>query len=103
MDLVIRQNPPKSLKVFHTLYSSGKTYTEEEIEWNEVSKEFFQISSQIFYRSSKQCRERWMNHLDPNKVKGMWAPEQDLILLQFVQEKGKKWSQIVKDLDGCKT
>jgi hypothetical protein len=44
-----------------------------------------------------------MNHLDPNKVKGMWAPEQDLILLKFVQEKGKKWSQIVKDLDGCKT
>ena len=44
-----------------------------------------------------------MNHLDPTKVKGLWAPGQDLVLLKFVKEKGKKWSQIVKDLDGCKT
>ena len=44
-----------------------------------------------------------MNHLDPNKIKGTWTVEQDLTLLKFAKEKGKKWSQIVKDLDGCKT
>jgi hypothetical protein len=43
--------------------------------WNEVSKELFQLSDKKYFRSAKQCRERWNNHLDPSKVKGLWKAE----------------------------
>jgi hypothetical protein len=38
-----------------------------------------------YFKNSKQCRERWFNHLDPNKVKGKWNLHQDIILLKSVQ------------------
>lgn len=47
-----------------------------------------------FFRNAKQCRERWINHLDPNKMKGKWDAEQDKIILEEVLNNGKKWSKI---------
>ena len=36
-----------------------------------------QIASLLPGRISKQCRERWINHLDPNLSKRMWTAEED--------------------------
>lgn len=44
-----------------------------------------------------------MNHLDPNKIKGIWTVEQDLTLLKYVLKNGKKWSQISKVLSDLKS
>jgi hemerythrin-like domain-containing protein len=41
--------------------------------WNEVAKELFLSSNKKYLRTSKQCRERWLNHLDPNKTKCEWS------------------------------
>jgi hypothetical protein len=35
--------------------------------WNEVSRTFYELSLKQWYRSSKQCREQWFNHLDSSK------------------------------------
>lgn len=35
--------------------------------WNEVSRCFYERSGRALYRSSKQCREQWFNHLDSSK------------------------------------
>jgi hypothetical protein len=40
-----------------------------------------------------------MNHLDPKKLKGTWTSHHDLIILKYVLKKGRKWSQIVKELN----
>lgn len=45
-------------------------------------------------RSSKQCRERWENHLAPHLNKGEWTPEEDQEIQKHVAELGTDWSQI---------
>ena len=58
------------------------------------------IAMQIPNRSWKQCRERWLHHLDPSVLKTEFTPEEDGIILQLQAEQGNKWSQISKMLPG---
>lgn len=44
--------------------------------------------------SSKNCRERWQNHLDKTKIKGNWTEEEDRTIVLYVFQNGKKWSKI---------
>lgn len=50
------------------------------------------MSERQFYRTPKQCRERWLNHLDPRKSKQEWELKEDYILIMHVRNKGKKWA-----------
>jgi len=45
-------------------------------------------------KTSKNCRERWFNHLDPS-LKKDWSVDEDIRLMTFVKEHGKKWAKIV--------
>lgn len=72
------------------------------IKWNEVSKELYFASLRRYYRNPKQCRERWLNHDDPNKKKGDWTAEECLKLFNFIKNKGKKWAILVKELGGSR-
>jgi hypothetical protein len=38
------------------------------------------IGNRMTERNGKQCRERWVNHLDPSIVKGAWSKEEEQIL-----------------------
>lgn len=49
-------------------------------EWIHVSKELFLRGDHQSYKSAKNCRERWFNHIDPNLSKE-WTREDDLTLL----------------------
>ena len=71
--------------------------------WNEVAKDFFVKSNKQHFRTSKQCRERWNNYLDPTKRHTGWSIEEDTILIRTVFEKGKKWALISKQLDCRRT
>lgn len=52
-------------------------------------------------RTSKQCRERWFNHLDPSlKPCGSWSPEEDKNLLMLVEIHGTKWAEVARLLTG---
>lgn len=65
-------------------------------QWYEVSKRIFTVSAREVFITSKHCRERWLNHLDSNKVRGQWTVEEDLVILESVVEGiGKKWSKMV--------
>ena len=35
--------------------------------WNDFARKLYEISEKKYFRTGKQCRERWLNHLDPNK------------------------------------
>lgn len=58
------------------------------------------ITTILPHRSSKQCRERWFNHLDPSVSKVPWTPEEDKIIYEQHQKLGGKWSMISKLLPG---
>ena len=51
-------------------------------------------------KSSKQCRERWVNSLCPNINKGTWSEKEEKILFLTQLKIGNKWSELAKLLPG---
>ena len=51
-------------------------------------------------KSSKQCRERWINFLCPNINKGIWSEKEENILFSTQLKIGNKWSELAKLLPG---
>eukprot|EP00179_Madagascaria_erythrocladioides_P029098 CAMPEP_0198335950 /NCGR_PEP_ID=MMETSP1450-20131203/20659_1 /TAXON_ID=753684 ORGANISM="Madagascaria erythrocladiodes, Strain CCMP3234" /NCGR_SAMPLE_ID=MMETSP1450 /ASSEMBLY_ACC=CAM_ASM_001115 /LENGTH=327 /DNA_ID=CAMNT_0044040645 /DNA_START=793 /DNA_END=1772 /DNA_ORIENTATION=- len=58
------------------------------------------VAGQIPGRSGKQCRERWLNHLDPKVVKGGWTADEDTKLITLHRQHGNRWAVIAKQFPG---
>jgi hypothetical protein len=58
------------------------------------------IATHLPGRVPKQCRERWINHLDPSIVKGRLTEEEWNMVLLGHKEHGNRWSEIAKKLPG---
>ena len=52
------------------------------------------------FRSGKQCRERYINQLDPSIKKTMWTYEEDATIMRLHSQYGKKWSKFMDQLPG---
>lgn len=52
-------------KVLFSLFRSKKIKNK----WNEIAKDLFIRSDKKFFRTAKQCREHWINHLDPVPIR----------------------------------
>jgi len=63
-------------------------------------KQWSKIAEKIPGRAGKQCRERWLNHLDSSVKKSDWTPEEDKILLEAQRRVGNRWSEIARMLPG---
>ncbi|RHY31469.1 hypothetical protein DYB32_003473 [Aphanomyces invadans] len=66
----------------------------------EGRKNWGQVASHIPGRTSKQCRERWCNHLDPNINKGNYTREEDQLIVDMQAKLGNRWSVIAQQLSG---
>ena len=82
---------------------NSSTYTNYgRIQWELIAKE---LNKQLhlldpYIRLSKHCRERWVNHLNPEMKKDKWTVQEDLNLFENYLEHPQKWSKISRVLKG---
>jgi hypothetical protein len=58
------------------------------------------ITEILPHRTTKQCRERWFNNLDPSVSKGPWTAEEDRVIFDAHARVGPKWAQIAQLIPG---
>lgn len=58
------------------------------------------LASNLPGRLGKQCRERWVNSLDPDLLRKPWTEEEDQILIRYQKMWGNKWAKIAHFLPG---
>lgn len=59
-----------------------------------------EVASHLENRTPKQCRERWVGHLNPSINKGPWTYDEDLTIAIKHKELGNKWAEIARHLPG---
>jgi hypothetical protein len=64
------------------------------------TEDWAKIASKMPKRETRQCRERWLNYLAPSVIRAPWTAEEDAMLIQKVNELGRKWQQIAHFFKG---
>ena len=80
----------------------SKEEDEQLLEWIKVNgaKKWSECAKYMKKRSAKQCRERWLNHLDPTIRKEDWTPEEDQEIYQLYKKHGTSWSKLAREMKG---
>jgi hypothetical protein len=52
---------------------------------------WFEIAEQMPGRGARQCRDRWVNYLEPAISFAPFRPEEDDLIVQKVNEIGTRW------------
>lgn len=68
-------------------------------QWSQVAMRLNQRLPEA-KRTGKQCRTRWMNHLDPSISKDPWTAEEEQVLIEAQSRLGNQWAKIAKILPG---
>lgn len=66
------------------------------------SQNWHKISQFVPGRTATQCRERWVNCLEPKVNRGKWTEDEDAKLREAIAEHGYSWSKVASHLS-CRT
>lgn len=66
----------------------------------ELGRKWCQIAKFLPGRQGKQCRERFVNHLNPHLKKGEWTDDEEAVLIAYHKKFGNRWASIAKQLEG---
>jgi hypothetical protein len=107
-DHFINKTSKQCMQKFKNSARSAKkgNWTEEEdqilMEWirNHGPNKWTECSKNIRGRCGKQCRERWVNILNPGVKKGNWTQEEQKLIFHNLKRFFTSWSLMAKELDG---
>jgi hypothetical protein len=51
-------------------------------------------------RTSKQCKERWINYLRPDISFNKWSKKEEILVFKYLRVYGNHWSKIAEKLKG---
>jgi hypothetical protein len=54
----------------------------------------------VLGRTPKQCRDRWMDHVDPSINRSEWTVEEDRLILKLKGEMGTAWCKMTDHIKG---
>lgn len=54
----------------------------------------YKMEQKGFIKTTRQCRERWMYHLDPKVLKGEWTTKKNKKLFEIHKKYGNQWKLI---------
>jgi hypothetical protein len=63
-------------------------------------RKWAKIAAHLPGRQNKQCRERFINHLDSELKKGEWTDDEESILIAMHDHHGNRWAIISKQIPG---
>mmetsp|Transcript_25251 Transcript_25251/g.35398 ORF Transcript_25251/g.35398 Transcript_25251/m.35398 type:complete len:571 (+) Transcript_25251:3-1715(+) len=63
-------------------------------------RKWAKIAAHLPGRQGKQCRERFVNHLDPELKKGEWTDDEEAVLIALHENHGNRWANISKQIPG---
>jgi hypothetical protein len=96
-------------RVFYKAKSAKQAWTEQEDQTLLQKVQEFgphkwsNVATFLDNRTGKQCRERWIDHLDPAVNKGPWTKEEDRKIVKLHREYGNQWMRIVQELGTNRT
>ncbi|WIA35487.1 hypothetical protein OEZ86_003918 [Tetradesmus obliquus] len=70
------------------------------VEQHGNTRRWSEIAKHIPGRTGKQCRERFVNHQDPDTRKGSWDVAEELLLCKWHSILGSHWARITRKLEG---
>jgi hypothetical protein len=65
--------------------------------WRYGPQNWNQIAAEVPGRTAKQCRDRWIEQLDPSLKHDDWTEEEDQLLIEQHQLWGNKWVKIARN------
>lgn len=72
----------------------------DELAENPISNQDTSELQIMVERNGKQCRERWLNALDPEINKGHWSIQNDIEFLKKWLRIGNRWKEIADKISG---
>ena len=61
---------------------------------------WFVIGQMMGTKTGRQCKDRWMHHLNPKGILNTWTLEEDCQLIQLYAQYGPKWQKISQHITG---
>jgi hypothetical protein len=58
------------------------------------------VAARVDAKNGKQCRERWINHIDPSINRAPWTHEDDMRLIEAHSRMGNRWTDLAAMFEG---
>ena len=83
----------------HSKFSNKEDETLKRLVEELGTEKWTDIAEKLGTKNARQCRERWMNYLNPNINRQKFTEDEDKLLIALVSELGKKWVVIMSHFE----